>query len=262
MSISFRFLSLLFLAFLTTNGNVNTKETSRHLAGYIHQSFGHSIKRSILQTKQQNCETILENYPMECNITLLVGNVTNVVDNAPDTLSPRDYATLNDAYSKICVTKCIDPIIQYYECFLSGDILTYFKNLVQQGICGKHGDDFCEVLYLRRYASNIRFFDQLVDTCPFISSGIDCSSANNTCQALVSNFNTNMGCCTLPYLGSDVSSCGINVANPCQSAIPSVSPPTVPGPSGTVATPTPSSYNIIAPAIFSVLIAVFSTYFI
>ena len=262
MSIPIRCYSLLFLAFLIINGNVNAKKTNRHPTEYINQRIGHGIKRSVLQTKQQNCSNILDNYPTECNFTLLAGNVTNVVDSAPSTLSQSDYATLNDAYSNICVAKCIDPIIHYYECALSGEILTYFKNLVQRGICGKHGDDFCEVLYLRRYASNVRFFDQLVDTCPFTNSGIDCSSANITCQEFVSNFNTNMGCCTTPYLGSDVSSCGINVANPCQSAIPSPSPPTVPGSGGTVTTPTPSSYCIIVPTMLTVLIAVFFTFFI
>ena len=71
-----------------------------------------------------------------------------------------------------------------------------------------------------------------------------------------------MGCCTSPYLGSDVNSCSINVADPCQSVLPSLSPPTIPGSGGTVAIPTPSSYGAIAPAMFFVIIAVFSTFFI
>ena len=239
MAIPFRCYSLVFLAFLmlNINGNVNAKKTSRHLAEYINQRIGHGIKRNVLQTKQQNCDTILDNYPTECNITLLAGNVTNTID----TFSSSDYATLNDAYSKLCVAKCVDPIIQYYECVLSGEILTYFKNLVQTGICGKHGDDFCEVLYLRRYASNIHFFDQLVAVCPFSNSGIDCSSAGNTCKGYVSNFNLNMGCCTTPYLG-DVSDCNVDASDPCQSAV--------------------SGFGAVTPAILSVsLMAILSAIF-
>lgn len=243
MAVPLRCYSLVLLAFLVLNinENVNAKITSRHPAEYIHQRIGHGIKRNVLETKQQNCTTILDNYPTECNITLLAGNLTNVVDNAPSTLSPSDYATLNDVYSKLCVAKCVNPIIQYYECFLSGDMLTYFKNLVQRGICGKHDGDFCEVLYLRRYGNNIHYVDQLVDACPFTSSGIYCSSASNTCKGYVTNFTTNMGCCTAAYLG-DVSDCNVVANDLCQSAV--------------------SGFGAVTPAILSVsLMAILSTIF-
>ena len=226
---------------LNINENVNAKKPSRHLAEYINERIGHGIKRNVLQTKQQNCATILDNYPTECNITLLAGNLTNVIDSAPGSLSPSDYATLNDAYSKLCVAKCVNPIIQYYECLLSGEILTYFKNLVQRGICGKHDGDFCEVLYLRRYGSNIHYVDQLVAACPFTSSGVDCSSADSTCKGYVSGFNSNMGCCTTPYLG-DVSACNVDANAPCQSAV--------------------SGFGAVTPAILSVsLMAILSAIF-
>ena len=83
--------------------------------------------------------------------------------------------------------------------------------------------------------------DQLVSVCPFSNSGIDCSSAGNTCKGYVSNFNLNMGCCTTPYLG-DVSDCNVDASDPCQSAV--------------------SGFGAVTPAILSVsLMAILSAIF-
>ena len=173
--------------------------------------------------------------------------------------SVNNLAALNNAYSQFCVPKCIDPIISYCRFTYTGDYLTYLINLLRHGVCGKHNNDFCEVLYLRRYANNRNFINVLINACPFTNSGVHCARASSTCKQYVSNFNTNMGCCTSPYLGSDVSSCGINVADPCQSVLTS---PTIPGSDGIVSAQTSSSYGPIAPAMFFILIAVFSTFFI
>ena len=220
---------------------VNSKISILNPDELVHQRIVHGIKREILQSRQQSCQTILNNYPTECNVSLLAGNVTNLVINNPSELTADDFTTLNNAFSQVCVAKCVNPILKYYRCLdISDDLENYLTNLVQRGICGKQGNDFCEVLYLRRYSTNIYFFDQLVDACPFTSSGVNCSSASSTCKGYVLNFNTNMECCTLPYLG-DVSSCNVNVVSQCESAI-----------SGSI---------IVAPAIVGLFLAALLTMF-
>ena len=260
MATSFCNCCLLLVGFLIviSNGVIDAKTTQSKLPfEVVNKSIYKNMnnKRRLSVMLRQSCSSILDNYPTECNITLLAGNISSVP-------SVNDLAALNNAYSQFCVPKCIDPIISYYRCTYTGDYLTYLTNLLRHGVCGKHNNDFCEVLYLRRYANYRYFVDDLIDACPFTNSGVHCARASSTCKQYVSNFNTNMGCCTSPYLGSDVSSCGINVADSCQSVLPSLSPPTVPGSGGIVSTPTPSSYGAIAPAMFFILIAVFSTFFI
>ena len=226
---------LLLVGFLIviSNGVIDAKITqSKNPIEFIHKSIYRNInnKRSLSVKLRQSCSSILDNYPRECNVTLLAGNISSVP-------SVNDLAALNNVYSQFCVPKCTDPLINYYRCTYTGDLLTYLINLLEHGVCGKHNNDFCEVLYLRRYANNRNFINVLINACPFTNSGVHCARASSTCKQYVSNFNTNMGCCTTPYLGSDVSSCGINVANPCQSAIS-------------------SSYGVIAPTMLSILFAV------
>ena len=225
---------LLLVGFLIiiSNGVIGAKTTqSKHPFEIVNKSIYKNMnnKRSLSVMLRQSCSSNLDNYPRECNVTLLAGNISSVP-------SVNDLAALNNAYSQFCVPKCIDPIIRYYRCTYTGDYLTYLTNFLRHGVCGKHNNDFCEVLYLRRYANNRNFINDLINACPFTNSGVNCARASSTCKQHVSNFNTNMGCCTSPYLGSDVSSCGINVADPCQSAI--------------------SSSYVIAPAMFSVLLTV------
>ena len=220
---------------------VNSKISILNPDELVHQRIVHGIKREILQSRQQSCQTILNNYPTECNVSLLAGNITNLVINDPSKLTSDDFTKLNNAFSQVCVAKCVNPILKYYRCLdISDDLENYLTNLVQRGICGKQGNDFCEVLYLRRYSTNIHFVNRLVNACPFTSSGVDCSSAGSTCKGYVSNFNSNMECCTLPYLG-DVSSCNVNVVSQCESAI-----------SGSI---------IVAPAIVCLFLAALLTMF-
>ena len=198
---------------------VNAKIFAPNPVELIHQRIVRNVKSEILQKRQQSCQTILNDYPSECNITLLVGDITDMIINNASALTEDDFTALNNAISLVCVPKCVNPVLNYYRCLnIPDDLKNYLTNLVQRGICGKQGNDFCEVLYLRRYSTNIRFIGQLAAACPINNSGVDCSSANSTCRQYVSNFNTNMGCCTSPYLG-DVSSCNVNVGDPCESAI-------------------------------------------
>ena len=185
----------------------------------VHQRNVHSDKREILQKRQQSCQTILNDYPTECNTTLLAGNITDTIFHNASALTEDDFAELNNTLSRVCVAKCVNPILNYYRCLnIPDDFRNYLTNYVERGICGKQGNDFCQVLYLRRYSANISFIAQLLDTCPRTNGRVDCSSADSTCKQYVSNFNINMGCCTSPYLG-DVSSCNVNIVDPCESAI-------------------------------------------
>ena len=217
-----KFLCLfLFLTSLFSSSElVNAKIFAFTPIELVHERIAHSVKREILQKRQQSCLTILNDYPtMDCNITLLVGDITNTIVNNPSALTEEHFSALNNALSQVCVARCVNPILNYYRCVnISDDLRNYLINLIQRGICGKQGNDFCEVLYLRRYSTNIRFINQLVNACPFTNSGVNCSSADSTCRQYVSNFTTNMGCCTSPYLG-DVSSCNVNIVDPCESAI-------------------------------------------
>ena len=198
----------------------NAKIFARNPVELVHEKIDKLFKREILQKRQQSCQTILDDYPtMDCDITILVGDITNIIVNNASALTEEHFAALNNALSQVCVAKCVNPILNYYRCVnISDDLRNYLINYVQQGICGKNGNDFCEVLYIRRYSTNIRFINQLVNACPFTISGVNCSSADSTCRQYVSNFNTNMGCCTSPYLGN-VSSCNVTVINPCESAV-------------------------------------------
>ena len=185
----------------------------------VHQKNVHSVTREILQKRQQSCQTILNDYPMECNFALLAGNITDTIIRNASALTEDDLAELNNTFSRVCVAKCVNPILNYYRCLnISDDFRNYLTNYVERGVCGKQGNDFCQVLYLRRYSADIRFIVELLDACPRTNSRVDCSSANSTCRQYVSNFNINMGCCTSPFLGN-VSSCNVNIVDPCESAI-------------------------------------------
>ena len=186
-----------------------------------HQRIVHNVKREKLQKRQQSCFAILNDYPTDCNFTQLLGpDLDNKITNDPSSLNEADFTALNNVYSQYCVPKCINPLLNYTRCLnISNDLKNYITNLYRRGICGKNGNDFCDVLYLRRYHStNVNFIYQLENVCPSTDSGIDCSSANTTCIQDVSNLNRNIGCCTSPYLG-DVSSCNVNVVDQCESAL-------------------------------------------
>ena len=199
---------------------VNARIFTYNLVELVNQRIVHGVKREILQIRQQSCIAILNNSPPECNLTLLSSGVTNLIKTNASALTEDHLVTFNNAISQVCVAKCVNPILNYYRCLnISDEFRNYLINYVLRGICGKQGNEFCEVIYLRHYSSNIRFINELVDVCPVINSArIDCSSANTTCIQYVTDFNANAGCCTVPYIGN-VSSCNITVLDPCESVI-------------------------------------------
>ena len=52
---------------------VNAEIFAHNPVKLIHHKIVHNVKREILQKRQQSCQTILNDYPMDCNFTLLVG---------------------------------------------------------------------------------------------------------------------------------------------------------------------------------------------
>ena len=199
----------------------------------VHHRMDGIIKKSLRRIRQQNCDSILDNYPTDCNATLINFNITSVPPQS-------DLTALNILYRHVCVPRCIDPILRYYQCLdLPDNLYNYIETLIKQGVCGTYNGDFCEVLYLRNYALNIRYLEQLAAVCPFPLSATNCASANSTCRTYVSGFISNMGCCTIPYIG-DVRSCYNNVAEPCRYV---------------------SSSTITSPALRCLLIAVLAALF-
>ena len=217
-----KFLCLFFLltSVFSSFELVNTWTFTYNPDELVNQRIAHDDKKEILQIRQQSCIAILKDSPPECNVSLLASSTVDLIKINPSALTEDHLVTFNNALTQVCVAKCVNPILNYYRCLnISDEFRNYLITYVQRGICGKQGNDFCEVVYLRHYSNNIRFIKELVDGCPIVNSArIDCSSANSTCLQSVSNFNTNMGCCTLPYVGN-VSSCNVTVIDPCESAI-------------------------------------------
>ena len=98
----------------------------------INQVF--KMKRSSLQIRelennQENCNELLElfldveEYNTECNYSTL-DIVSTYLENDEKILESV-LTTLNNAYTSFCVTKCTEPIINYYQCCYSGDELNY-----------------------------------------------------------------------------------------------------------------------------------------
>ena len=221
------------LLIVTSNGAVSAKKSGHTTTDWLHKI--HKRHNMDLVTRQDNsaCQTQLDNsLPSYCNITELSGGLSNVPASS---LSDSQLNELNNAYSRICTSACIDPIVTYYNCLqLSDAAKTYLITLVRNGVCGQESGDFCEVRYIRQYRTDTSAFSRLLSSCSFSSAngGISCSSASSTCLDRVSTFSERMGCCTEPYLGSGVRSCrGVSVDEPCTVVLSPTTPaPTIPAP--------------------------------
>jgi hypothetical protein len=186
-------------------------------------------KRDVNRRQTTNyCSKYLLNYPQSCNATLLLDdNVVLLLNNTPHLLTDEHLDQLNTAYGKICRAECFDPIIAFDRCYFAGtnndELLEFYERLERQGICGKEGNDFCEVHYLRFYRRNVTFINTLVTNCHnvFTSSGINCNwSPTRACRQMVAEFITNMGCCARPILGDGITGCTTSTVKPaCASQI-------------------------------------------
>jgi hypothetical protein len=184
-------------------------------------------KRDVNRRQTTNyCSKYLLNYPQSCNATLLLDdNVVLLLNNTPHLLTDEHLDSLNVAYSQICRSECVDPIIAYDRCYFAGndEVIEFFERFERQGICGKEGSDFCEVLYLRTYRQNVTFFSTLLTNCGnvFTSSGVKCNIlTTKSCMQMVAEFITNMGCCARPILGDGITGCTTSTVKPaCASQI-------------------------------------------
>ena len=187
------------------------------------------MKRSSLQIResennQADCTELNlvleeEKYKTECNssITDIVSTYLENNEEIPESV----LTTVNNVYARFCVSKCIDPLIKYYQCRYSGDELTYNTDLLQSYACGKQDEDFCPVLFLRQYATNSNNTVKILRECTMTEFGVfnvNCSSATSSCTNSISRLNANIGCCTQGLLG-DLSACNINsLSEPCASS--------------------------------------------
>ena len=184
----------------------------------------HVSDREMRQAPDPSCIFPPADYPRECDISLVpgVGNVTASLMNVTVTQTYLD--TINTALTQLCVPKCVDPILTYYRncSMIPSYIKAYYTQFLLQGTCGKQGNDFCDVLYLRQYSRNLLFIGNLFsggDCTPVIQPSLSINCTTDTCSQLVADLNAKIGCCAISYLGNVSSSCGVSDA--CQSVVSS-----------------------------------------
>ena len=184
-----------------------------------------SLKIRESENNQANCtelELVLdgEKYRTECNSSILNIDIVSLYLNNDEEIPESVLTTLNNGYARLCVTKCTEPIINYYQCLYSGDALTYYTRFIQSYTCGKQDEDFCPVLFYRQYAANINNTSNIGRECRIRTEFVatNCSNPTSSCTNSISRLNANIGCCTQGLLG-DLSACNINsLSEPCASS--------------------------------------------
>ena len=176
-------------------------------------------KREIADSRQASqCQFPPPGYPRECNTSLIAG-VTNVSAALLNyqSLTPKQEEIYNAALTQFCVPKCVDPYVKLLvdcQSFNVPSVQEYFRQLIHQGLCGKKGNDFCEVVYLRHYSGDPLFLSRLfaVDCAPLMTTRsiltVSCSTSS-VCAKNVASFTANLGCCAIPWLGALTPSCGV-----------------------------------------------------
>ena len=185
----------------------------------------HVEKREIDSRQASQCQFPPPDYPSECNTYLTTRINISIAAINDQSLTPMQEENLNAALTQFCVPRCVDPYITYLvNCSNVPSFQEYSRQLIRQGLCGKEGNDFCDVVYLRYYSDNSLFLNRLVnvDCAPLVTTGsiltVNCSTSD-VCAENVANFAANMGCCAIPYLGAVTPSCGVTPDPPCQSAV-------------------------------------------
>ena len=182
-------------------------------------------KREIDSRQTSQCQ-FPPGYPRECNTSLIeVTSISTAVYNS-QSVTPMQLEIYNNALTQFCAPRCVDPYVTYFECQSSNvpSVQEYFRQRIRQGICGKKGNDFCEIVYFHDYSDNPQFLNRLVnvDCAPRITTGsiltVNCSTSD-VCAKNVADFIATMGCCTIPYLGAVTPSCGVTPDPPCQSVV-------------------------------------------
>ena len=208
------FLLSCYLVITSSDGAVTTKERDvAAVTDWLHKI--NKRQSSQLEVHQSNisCDSQFEmNFPSFCNFTELSGGLS---DLPASSLTDAQLTALNNAYSQLCVSACIDPIDTYFNC-LQIDDTDYYITLIRHGYCGQESGDYCQVRGIREYQGNLSSQDPFYSCPSSDSGGISCSSATSTCLSYVRTFSDRMGCCTEPYLGSGVNSCsGVSVDDAC-----------------------------------------------
>uniref|UniRef100_A0A1X7TV01 Uncharacterized protein n=1 Tax=Amphimedon queenslandica TaxID=400682 RepID=A0A1X7TV01_AMPQE len=176
----------------------------------------------------KNCTVELNNIPQTCNRSLF-GIPTD--DDFLEPSTSEELAALNAAYAQNCIPACIDPVLQYYRCYLSNPIFgsISFRNFhlyVQNGICGQDNGEYC-------YVKSDRLNDTLPDleiNCPEQSNNLSlvCDATTpQSCYDDLSTYSSRLGCCAAG-LYPDVQNCRVTFDLPCSSTTSSTSTSTVP----------------------------------
>ena len=218
--------SLLLVAVACSDGAATEKKRSASdVTKWLEKINSRSHNKQLVARQSSSACTnqLNSNLPSYCDLSELSGGISSLPASS---LSDSQLDALNAAYSRICVSACLDPIVKYYNCLdLTTDYKNYLITLLRQGVCGQESGDYCEVRYIRQYNGDYNDFQQLINACTFTTSGISCSGASSNCLSHVNTFSNRMGCCTQPYLGSGVTSCsGVSVDEACSSATGLVAP--------------------------------------
>ena len=223
MAVSVSLLCVLFFSsMVSVKGNLYAKSHQMITNPFF------KMKRNSLQIResennQANCTELRlfldgEKYRTECNSST-IDIVYSYLENEEE-IPESVLTTLNNTYTRLCATECTEPLINYYQCLYSGDELTYYTSFIQSYTCGEQDEDFCPILFLRQYATNLNNTVKIVRECRTTEFGlfnVNCSNVTSSCTNSISRLNANIGCCTQGLLG-DLSACSINsLSEPCAS---------------------------------------------
>lgn len=126
-----------------------------------------------------DCDSILNAIPASCSNYSMLPFATEIlsdVDPSDSDLTDEALEEGNRGYEQFCVRECTDTVLSYFHCELDEyeDGLSFTVNFLERGICGKQGNDFCYVLYVREYrdmilVSIINWYLILMMFVPFLS---------------------------------------------------------------------------------------------
>ena len=166
------------------------------------------------------CITAFNNLPQTCNRSV----------NPTSDLSDAQLAEINQAYSRHCISSCIDPWVTYYRCLSTASstyssIYDFLAEFIQNGICGQESGDYCPVLLARQNRTNSAVFDQ-IDACYFDNAGVFCNSTTSAkCLNGLTRAASLIGCCARPLIGSGIDNCpGVDADPSCNSPANKVYP--------------------------------------
>ena len=162
--------------------------------------------------------------PQTCNTTALLFDLNPTSD-----LSDAQLAEINQAYSRHCISSCLDPLVTYFRCLGiaindSSASINFLAEFIQNGICGQESGDYCLVLVARQNRTNSAIFE--TDDCFSNDGGVFCNSTTSArCLNGLTRTASLIGCCARPLIGSGIDSCpGVNADPSCNSPANKVYP--------------------------------------